>query len=126
MSFLAPLFLFGLLAAAIPLAIHLIRRDKPPRVAFSTLRFFQKTSRKQFLFQKMQQWLLLLLRTLAIVLLVFAFARPFFSEQLSRWADLAPRSVVVLIDNSMSMAYADTFGSAKARAREILSDLNPG
>src|SRR5690606_17700173 len=39
---------------------------------------------------------------------------------------LAPRSVVVLIDNSMSMAYADTFGSAKARAREILSDLNPG
>lgn len=126
MSFLSPLFLFGLLAAAIPLAIHLIRRDKPPRIVFSTLRFFQRTSRKQFLFQKLQQWLLLLLRTLVVILLALAFARPFFSQSLSSWAEMAPRSVAVLLDVSMSMGYRDYLERAKSAARKTLQDLNPG
>jgi hypothetical protein len=51
MSFLAPLFLFGLLAAAIPLAIHLIRREHPPKVAFSSLRFMKQITCKLVLFQ---------------------------------------------------------------------------
>lgn len=126
MSFLSPLFLFGLLAAAIPLAIHLIRRDKPPRVVFSTLRFFRQTSRKQFLFQRIQQWLLMLLRTLAVLLLALAFARPFFSQSLSRWTDMAPRSVAVLVDVSMSMAYGDYGKRARSEAEKILADLNQG
>jgi hypothetical protein len=126
MAFLTPLFLFGLLAAAIPIAIHLIRRDKPPKIVFSTLRFFQQTSRKQFLFQKMQQWLLLLLRTAVVVLLAVAFARPFFSQSLSGWTNMAPRSVAILVDQSMSMAYGDYLARAKAAAGNILSGLKPG
>lgn len=126
MAFLAPLFLLGLFAVLIPLAIHLIRRDKPPKVVFSTLRFFKKTTRKQFLFQKFQQWLLMLLRALAVCLIVFAFARPFMSESLSGWANLAPRSVVVLVDVSMSMAYEDNLDKAKQDAKRVLKDLAPG
>ncbi|MCW8195070.1 VWA domain-containing protein [Proteobacteria bacterium 005FR1] len=125
MAFLTPLFLFGLLAAVIPVAIHFIRRDKPPKIVFSTLRFFQQTSRKQFLFQKMQQWLLLLLRTAAVVLLAIAFARPFFGQALSGWTDMAPRSVVLLIDNSMSMSYGDYLQRAKSAARDVLAELGP-
>lgn len=126
MAFLTPLFLFGLLAVAIPLGIHLIRRDKPPKILFSTLRFFQQRSRKQFLFQKLQQWLLLLLRAAVISLLVLAFARPFFGQSLSNWADLAPRSVVLLMDVSMSMGYRDYLEKAKSAANSIIADLNPG
>lgn len=126
MSFLAPLFLLGLLAVAIPVAIHLIRRDKPPRVMFSTLRFFQNTSRKQFLFQKFQQWLLLALRALAICLLAFAFARPFFSQNLGAFSNLAPRSVAIVFDVSMSMAYGDYLERAKDSAIDVLDELSPG
>jgi hypothetical protein len=126
MSFLTPLFLIALLAAAIPIAIHLIRRDKPRRIPFSTLRFLRQTPREHFLVQKIQQWLLLLLRTLALVLLALAFARPFLSQSTSHWADLAPRSVAILLDTSMSMGYRDYLERAKTAARQILADLNPG
>jgi len=126
MAFLAPLFLLGLLAAAIPIAIHLIRKEKPPKVQFSTLRFFKTTSRKQFLFQRLQQLLLMLLRAAALGLLAFAFARPFINQTLSGWADIAPRSVMVLVDTSMSMAYGDYLNNAKQKARAALTDLRPG
>ena len=126
MAFLAPLFLFGLLAAAIPIAIHLIRKEKPPKVPFSTLRFFKTTTRKQFLFQRLQQWLLLLLRAAVLSLIAFAFARPFISESLSGLANMAPRSVMIVLDNSMSMRYADYAERAHKKARDILNQMRPG
>jgi hypothetical protein len=126
MAFLAPLFLLGLLAAAIPIAIHLIRKEKPPKVSFSTLRFFKTTTRKQFLFQRLQQLLLMLLRALALGLLAFAFARPFINQTLSGWADIAPRSVMILVDTSMSMRYADYLDSAKRKAKAVIAELRPG
>ena len=126
MAFLAPLFLLGVLAAAIPIAIHLIRKEKPPKIPFSTLRFFKKTTRKQFLFQRLQQLLLMLLRAAALGLLAFAFARPFINQALSSWADVAPRSVMILMDTSMSMGYDGYLDRAKQKAREVLADLGPG
>ena len=78
MVFLNTIFLVGLLAGLVPIAIHLIRREKPPKLLFSTIRFLKKTSKKLVLFQHLQQILLLILRSAIICLLVFAFARPFF------------------------------------------------
>lgn len=43
MSFLAPLFLFGAAALALPLIFHLIRRTSKERVPFSSLMFLQLT-----------------------------------------------------------------------------------
>lgn len=126
MSFLSPLFLIGLLAGLIPIAIHFIRREKPVKVPFSTLRFFENTSRKHFLFQRLQQWLLLLLRTVVVVLLAVSFARPFFSQSLSSLVDMAPRSQVILIDHSMSMSYPNYLDRAKREATQRLNDLRPG
>ena len=77
MVFLTPLFLLGLLAALIPIAIHLIRKEKPPKLMFSSIRFLKKTSKKLILFQHIQQWLLLLLRSALIALLVFAIGAVF-------------------------------------------------
>ena len=71
--FLAPLLLFGLLAALIPIAIHLIRRERPPKVVFGSIRFLKNTPKKLIFFQHLQQWALLLLRALLISLLVFAY-----------------------------------------------------
>ena len=46
MVFLAPLMLLGLLAALIPVAIHLIRRERPPKVVFGSIRFLKNTPKK--------------------------------------------------------------------------------
>ena len=126
MVFLTPLFLIGLLAAAIPIAIHLIRREKPPKVMFSTIRFLKKTSKKLVLFQHLQQILLLLLRSLVIVLLVLAFARPLIDRSIARLLDVDPQSAVVLIDLSMSMQYGETFERAKTEALDIISSMTSG
>ena len=126
MVFLSPLFLIGLLAAAIPIAIHLIRREKPPKVMFSTIRFLKKTSKKLVLFQHLQQILLLLLRSLVIVLLVLAFARPLIDRSIARLLDVDPQSAVVLIDLSMSMQYGEIFERAKTEALDIISSMTSG
>ncbi len=126
MVFLTPLFLLGLFAALIPIAIHLIRKEKPPKVMFSTIRFLKKTSKKLILFQHIQQWLLLLLRSAVIALLVFAFARPLFDQTVARLLDADPMSAVILLDLSMSMRYEDNFERAKEAASDILNDLTSG
>ena len=43
MSFLAPLFLLGGLAVALPIAFHLIRRSSREQMPFSSLMFLQPT-----------------------------------------------------------------------------------
>jgi len=126
MVFLSPLFLLGLFAALIPIAIHLIRKEKPPKLMFGTIRFLKKTSKKLVLFQQIQQWLLLLLRAALIALLVFAFARPLINQTMARLLDADPASVVLLLDNSMSMRYGDRFESARREAVDIVDDLSAG
>ncbi|OGT74362.1 MAG: hypothetical protein A3H44_02105 [Gammaproteobacteria bacterium RIFCSPLOWO2_02_FULL_57_10] len=126
MAFLTPLFLFGLLAAAIPVAIHLIRREKPPKMLFSTLRFLKNTSKKLIFFQQIQQWLLLLLRAAVICLIVFAFARPLFDSTIANLVDAEPESAVILLDVSMSMQYGDRFEQARNAAREIVAGMSAG
>ena len=119
-------FLIGLLAALIPVAIHLIRREKPPKVMFSTIRFLKKTSKKLVLFQHLQQIALLLLRAAVIVLLVLAFARPLFNQSVARLLDADPQSAVILLDLSMSMRWQDNFDQAKAEALAVVDRLSGG
>jgi len=126
MVFLTPLFLLGLLAALIPIAIHLIRKEKPPKVMFSTIRFLKKTSKKLILFQHIQQWLLLALRSAVIALLVFAFARPLFDQTVARLLDADPMSAVIMLDLSMSMRYEDNFDQAKQEAIDLLAGMTSG
>lgn len=126
MSFLSPFILFGLLAAAIPIAIHLIRKEKPPKMLFGTLRFLKNTSKKLILFQQIQQWLLLLLRAAVISLLVFAFARPLFDGAIASLVDAEPESSVILLDVSMSMRYGERNALARTAARDLLAGMSAG
>ncbi|MEX1197530.1 MAG: BatA domain-containing protein [Pseudohongiellaceae bacterium] len=127
MGFLAPFFLFGLLAVALPVAIHLIRREKPPRVPFASLRFLKATRRKRVLFQQIQQWLLLAMRAGIIALLVFAFARPlFFQGSIGQLMDGEPRSVVFVLDRSLIMQHGDRNEHLQQAVLERLDGLQPG
>lgn len=127
MGFLAPFFLTGLLAIALPVAIHLIRREEPPKVPFGSLRFLKATKRKRVLLQQIQQWLLLAMRTGIIALLVLAFARPlFYQGDMGRLFDAGSRSVVLLLDRSLVMQYQDRDQQLRDRALAVLAGLNPG
>ena len=126
MVFLTPIFLIGLLAALIPVAIHLIRREKPPKIMFSTIRFLKKTSKKLVLFQHLQQIALLLLRSAVIALLVIAFARPLLNQSVARLVDADPQSAVILLDTSMSMRYGDNFAEARSEALDVVDRLTGG
>ena len=126
MVFLTPLFLLGLFAALVPVAIHLIRREKPPKMLFSTVRFLKQTSRKLVLFQHLRQLLLLALRAGLIALLVFAFARPLIDLSVARLLDADPESAVLLLDVSMSMRYGDVFENARNEALELIDSFDAG
>ncbi len=47
MSFLNPLFLFGLLAAAIPVVIHLFTRRRPKEIRFPSLEFLSEVNQSE-------------------------------------------------------------------------------
>jgi hypothetical protein len=126
LSFLAPLFFAGLVALAIPVLIHLTHRQKATVVPFPSLMFVQKVPFKSMRRQKIRHWMLFLLRCAALVLLVLAFARPFFTQaSIAATLSGASREVVILLDNSHSMSYGDRWERATREARRVIAGLTP-
>ena len=80
MSFLAPLFLAGVAAVALPLLFHLARRTPRVRLRFPSLMFLVPTTPRLTRRNRLEHWLLLALRCLGLALLAFGFARPFLKE----------------------------------------------
>lgn len=129
MIFGAPLFLWGLTALAIPIAVHLFQFRRYRKVYFSNvdrLETLQTESRRQ---SNLRRWLVLLMRCLAIVFLVLAFAQPTIpgnGQALHSGATV----VSVYLDNSFSMENSTSDGSqleaAKQKAREIVAAYRPG
>src|SRR5210317_141192 len=126
MSFLSPWYLLGLLGIGIPLAIHLIRRQQAERVVLPTVRFLKRAPKKLVYFQRLQQLLLLALRIVILGLLALAFARPIFTGAFSQMVGAIPQSLVILLDTSMSMQYADRFDRGKAAVISELELLQQG
>ena len=77
MSFLAPLFLAGLAAIAVPILVHLIQRERKNVVEFPSLMFIRQIPYQSVERRRIHNWLLLLMRIAAMLLLIAAFARPF-------------------------------------------------
>ncbi|MDJ0783300.1 MAG: BatA domain-containing protein [Desulfosarcinaceae bacterium] len=125
MSFLSPWFLLGLLGIGIPLAIHLIHRQRAERILLPTVRFLKSAPKKQVHFQMIQQWLLLGVRAAIVALLAFAFARPILSGASPKRLGYTPQTLVIALDTSMSMGYGDRFQEAKAAVIDRLTSLQP-
>jgi hypothetical protein len=127
-GFLNPLVLFGLAAAAIPLLIHLFTRRRLKKVEFSSLWFLQNLEKTRIRQVKLKNILLLLLRTLIVILIVLAFARPALKGELAGLGRGAASSVVLLVDDSYSMATQTSQGTlfelAQKEGAEILNSLS--
>jgi hypothetical protein len=123
LSFLSPLFLAGMAAAAIPIAIHLFYRRTEPVVDFSAMRFLRTAPVEQSHHRRLREMLLLALRVAALLLLAVAFARPFLSATA---AALSAPATVVLIDTSLSMSAPGQFERARTRAAAAVRNAAPG
>jgi hypothetical protein len=124
MSFLNPLLLFGLAAAAIPLIIHLFNFRRPRRVDFSSLAFLHELKKSTMQRVRVKQWLLLALRTLAIACLVIAFARPTMTGPLAGQLGGSGRTTMALIvDRSASMTLRDGAGSYMDQVQTLVEAL---
>src|SRR4030095_3342140 len=89
MWFLSPLFWLGIAAVAAPILVHLVRRTRARKVEFPALTFVRQVPQRTIRRRTLRNLLLLILRCLAILLIVIAFTRPFFSRR-SAAKDSAP------------------------------------
>jgi hypothetical protein len=125
-SLLAPLFLAGLVALAIPVIIHLTQKTKKEAIPFPSLMFLSRVPYKTTRRQQIRHWWLFLLRSAAIVILVVAFARPWLeSDAIGGLGLESAREVVVMVDQSYSMAYGDRWERARVAARGVVEGLGP-
>jgi hypothetical protein len=125
MSFLTPLYLAALAAVSLPILLHLIRRAPRRRVEFSSLMFLAPSPPRLARRQRPEDWLLLLLRSLAIVALVLAFARPLWRQTDEAADGGAGRAIGVLVDTSASMRRDDLWQQAVQKLDELAAACGP-
>lgn len=128
MGFLAPWMLWGVLAAGIPVVLHLFYRSRYRTVPWAAMKFLltsvEQTSRRL----RFQELLLLIARTAVLLFLALALARP---SSLTRNGASEGEAVdaVFLMDVSYSMAAKDgpvtRFERAKAAALAVIDHLPP-
>ena len=133
MTFLNALMLFGLVAVAVPVIIHLLHRRRVSTVDFSSVIFIRDHHLQRSRALRLRELLLLLLRTLIVLLLVLAFARPVVEGLAGALmgGSLAQRTAfAIVLDNSYSMGagrYGDTpFTAARAEAERIIDTMRQG
>ncbi len=121
--------LYGLAAAAIPIVIHLLNRRKVRQVTWAAMQFLLAAVRKNRRRIRIEQWLLLAIRTLIVLLVVAAMAKPFLE---TFGAVIAGRKThrVIVVDASLSMGYnsgdSSRFDQAKALAAQLVKDSRRG
>ncbi|MHC4777082.1 MAG: BatA domain-containing protein [Planctomycetota bacterium] len=129
--FINPWFMAGAAGATVPLIIHLLVRRRYRRVPWAAmdllLKAFKRTNRRL----RLENWIVLFLRMLAIVLIAVALARPVLhSAGIVSKIGETNRSVFLLLDDSYSMGYQrgrrTPFEEARKTAADILATLKPG
>jgi len=110
MSFLYPAFLAGALAIALPIVLHLLRRDVAPEVPFTAVHLLRKSPVERSKRRRLRDLLLLAARVAALLLLAATFARPYRANAAS-----GASLVIVAVDRSYSMTAPGRF----ARALEL-------
>ena len=127
MTFLSPSILWGMLAITIPIIIHLISLRHTRDTEFSTLRFIKSLKHETIRRLRIKQWLLVLLRTIAILCLILMFSRPLMTGTLtSKLAGDIESRAVIIVDNSASMAVHTGDGTLLDRAKFSLPAILKG
>lgn len=115
MNFLYPLFLIAGISILIPIILHLFNFRKFQKVYFPNIQFLEQLKINTKKSAKLQQWAILLTRIALLLAAVFAFAQPFLNRPSATQLN---KVAVLYLDNSMSMAYANSQKSNYSKAQE--------
>jgi hypothetical protein len=127
-AFLQPWAWLLAAAVALPIAIHLLARDRSRRVPFPTLRFLEVTTLSAVSRQTLQDWPLLAARIALVLAAVAALAGPVFvtPAREAAWASRVARAIVLddrtapPEDELRSAAVGATF--ARTHLRDAVGD----
>lgn len=129
-GFASPWLLMGLLAAGIPVLIHLLHKRKFIETEWAAMKFLLNATKKYSRRVRFEQLLVLLVRCLILLLLAVAFSRPYWSVQGGFLETAAPLHRILVIDASFSMGWEGEeqtlFQEAKRLAAEQVADSNTG
>ena len=122
------LWLFAAVAA-LPILLHLLSRQRLKKVRFSSLMLLTRLEKSHMRRLRLRQLLLLILRTLAILTLVFAFTRPLIRDRDAMLLS-TQTAVVLVLDRSASMSAMGGAGRridrARSLSRSVVETLGPG
>src|SRR5262249_10126462 len=105
-GFLAPLMLVGVLALAVPIAIHLIGRRRARVVKFAALDFLLATKRRTARRFRLRERVLLITRAIACAALALALAKPYTScARKGPEVTRGPQAAVLVVDDSFASSY---------------------
>jgi hypothetical protein len=119
MGLFAPWFLAGLAGLALPLYLHLLKRQRNPPRPVPSLMLWESRTISSTRHRRLHYLLLLSLRLAVLLLLILAFANPFIDRNPATLA--SNRLVLVVIDNSFSMRAGTRLAEAKAAAINVLA-----
>jgi hypothetical protein len=108
-GWLQPGALFGLLLAAAPVVIHLLRTRRAQRVQFPSIRFVRPSVTAAVRLRLPSDWVLLAVRTAIVMLAVCAAAQPVWltRSRLAAWNARTARAIVVDVSASMRVVGPD-------------------
>ena len=101
MTFLQPMFLWGLVALAVPIIVHFFYLRRTRRYVFTQTRLLEKLIQASRPYLRLNHLILLFLRLLIVVVIVFLFARPLASVPSPIKSEKV--SALILVDVSPSM-----------------------
>ncbi len=119
MGLLAPWFLAGLAGLALPVYLHLLKRQTARPKPVSSLMLFESRTQSSTRHRRLRYFLLLALRVAVLLLLILAFANPFISRNSAALA--SNRLVLLVLDNSFSMRAGTRLADAKEAAINVLA-----
>jgi len=119
-----------LAAAAAPIVIHLLSRRKYREMSWAAVEYLLAAVKRQNRRLRFEQWLLLAIRTLLVVLLVLAVAEPYLQRAGFAGGGGGRVHRLIVVDASFSMAYKPAeksrFDRAKQLARQIVQESRQG
>lgn len=125
MTFMAGSLLGGLVLASVPIIIHILNRRRFQIIDWPPMKYLKLTLKRNRRRIRIEQMILLAMRTLAVILLILAIARPVIPQ--NGLAALFPgrsrTSHLIVIDDSLSMGYTTAGRSAFQVAQNAAADL---
>lgn len=125
-----PILLAGLAAVAVPILIHLLARRRFQRVVWAAMRFVHVSLAQNQRRMRLEDWLLLVLRCLLVLLLALGLARPALRSQAAGLFGPGKVTGVMLLDQSRSLGVRDGVQTrldlAKLAAEQVLGSLPAG